>query len=107
MEIIDYALGLKLAGNNPELAEELLGMLTATLANDIKHFRKLYAAQDFAQLGAAAHRLHGATAYCGTSRLKAAIALLETAAKQNNINDLPELLDNVEQESVLVLKEVK
>jgi two-component system sensor histidine kinase BarA len=79
---IDDALGLELAGGNAELASEMLQMLFKTLNDDIDAMATSLKAKDYNTLQAAAHKLHGATCYCGTPKLKTAVTNLEHALKQ-------------------------
>ena len=102
--IIDWKLGLKLAGNKRELAEEMLNMLTATLADDVKKIHDSYESKNYEELHQQLHKLHGAVCYCGTPRLKKAISALENRLKRNNIDMLPTLLEQFEQESKLLLE---
>jgi len=102
--VIDWELGLKLAGNNREIAEELLDMLAATLASDIKQIQDLYEKKNCKELAEKLHRLHGAVSYCGVPRLKKILATLEVAVKQNKMDTLPELLEILHHESQLLLE---
>jgi len=102
--VIDWELGLKLAGNKREIAEEMLEMLTMNLAEEVKKIHDSYKNKNYKQLQQQVHKLHGAVCYCGTPRLKKAISTLENALKQNDIDLLPALLENFELESHALLQ---
>ena len=104
LPVIDWELAIKLAGNKKELAEDILNLLIKTLPDDtiaIKHFSK---AQNYAELLKRVHKLHGALCYCGLPRLKTVIAHLETQLKNNIMDSLPSLLDQLDVEISLLLE---
>ena len=81
--IYDADEGKKLAGNNSDLAQELFGMLIKELPT---HRKKLQAAQrndDIKDLKNHAHKLHGATSYCGVPQLRSSTGQLENLIDQN------------------------
>lgn len=80
--IIDWELGTKLAGNNPEAAEEMLALLIKMLPHDLAQIRDAFTEKQFEKLAHYIHRLHGALCYCGVPRLKTATHQLEVALKQ-------------------------
>jgi two-component system sensor histidine kinase BarA len=93
---IDWELGKKLAGNKIDLAEDLLEMLVKSLPDDLAQIKTLYNKQDYSELLKAVHKLHGAFSYCGTPRLKIVAAHLESNLKNNIINDLSTLLNQLD-----------
>ncbi len=105
--VIDWTLGLKLAGNKRELAEEMLSMLVKNLPEEVQRIREAYENNQYQELHQRLHKLHGAVCYCGTPRLKKIIAALENALKKHNTAELPALLNEFVQESQLVLEAVK
>lgn len=104
LPIIDWEQGLKLAGNREDLAKEILGMLAKRLEHDLTLIKELNAKGDYNALRDEAHKLHGAVCYCGTPRLKSVLAKLETDLKNNIMDDLPNLLDQLNVEVTLVLE---
>lgn len=105
--VIDWDLGLKLAGSKRAYAEEILQMLTANLGEDIKKICESHKKNDHKTLREQVHKLHGAVSYCGAVRLKYAIELLENALKQKNNHAIPTLLQHVQQESHLLCDAVQ
>lgn len=83
-KIIDWPLASQLAGNNRQVAEELLQCLIKSLPNDFSMMQQAFRKHDYAQLKMLAHRLHGALCYCGLPRLKTATMALENALKKND-----------------------
>jgi len=102
--VIDWSLSLKLAGNKQELAEELLNLLTASLADEVRIIKQFNTDKNYHELQQHLHKLHGAVCYCGTPRLKKSIAALETALKQSRMGVVTSLLDQFELECDLLLK---
>lgn len=105
--IIDWNLGLKLTGNNRELAEELINMLTGNLEKEVKKIRASFNLEKNQEMQKEIHRLHGAISYCGTPRLKKIISTLEIATKHNDQESCSILIDQLEYESNLLLIEYK
>lgn len=105
--VIDWELGLKLAGNKKELALEMLTLLTKTLADDMSSIKQAYLNKQSEELRQRSHKLFGAVCYCGTPRLKQALAALENALKQSGTEIDPVLLNQCEYESELVIKAVR
>ena len=83
-QVIDTELGLSLANNKADLAENLLKMLVDELPATKKSLLAIYKQQDYEALHKEVHKLHGGCCYCGVPRLKTAAASLETALKNGN-----------------------
>jgi two-component system sensor histidine kinase BarA len=103
LPIIDWEQGKKLAGNRQELADEILSMLMKRIDEDISLIKQLNAQGDYSALKDQVHKLHGAVCYCGTPRLKAVLATLETNLKNTIMSDLPNLLGRLNDEVSLLL----
>jgi two-component system sensor histidine kinase BarA len=103
LPIIDWAHGKKLAGNNQELADEILDMLVKRLEKDLALIKELNEKNLYIALRDEVHKLHGAVCYCGTPRLKAVLVQLETDLKNNIMIDLPNLLNRLTDEVHQVL----
>lgn len=106
MAVIDWNLGLKLAGNKREVAEELLNRLAASLENEVKQIRSAWQNKNFAELHQRIHKLHGAVCYCGTPRLKKIISTFEHALKRHEIDNYSSLLDQFEMECHLLIQSI-
>lgn len=104
LPIIDWELGMRLAGNKPELAEEMLSLFVASLSNDLTTINKLYSEHNYPELHRKVHNLHGALCYCGLPRLKSVVSRLETALKNNIISSLLSLLNQLHAEVNLLLE---
>lgn len=103
--VIDWQLGIKLANNKKDLAEEMLSLLVKTLPDEFATIKAAYDTHNHKELLQSTHKLHGAVCYCGVPRLKNSIAALETALKKNDLNDVPTLFVQFEKEVMAVLKE--
>lgn len=89
LAIIDLDLGAELVGNNKDMAKELLTMLLNALPEHKIEISEAYKENNLEALVKATHKLHGATCYTGTPRLKASAQALEAAAKHQEMDDLP------------------
>lgn len=78
---VDMTLGLKLANNKPDLAEEMLEMLFNSLQKDKETIRVLLEDEDYETLQEVVHKLHGATRYTGVPYLQEASHALEENLK--------------------------
>lgn len=107
LPIIDFDLGTRLAGNRPELAQDMLNMLIERLEEDVSLIKQVSAENDTSSLVQHIHKLHGAAAYCGTPRLKAVLAKLESDLKNNIMASLPSLLDLLDSEVGLLIQQHK
>ncbi len=107
LPVIDWQLGMKLAGHKKELAEEMLNLLTENLIQEVHLIKQSNESQDYSEAQRRLHKLHGAVCYCGTPRLKKAIAALETAFKQSRMDVVPALLAQFELECDLLLKAIQ
>ncbi|MEN8669603.1 MAG: response regulator, partial [Ketobacter sp.] len=78
---VDMKLGLKLANNKEDLAEEMLEMLFNALQKDKDTIRVLLEDEDYETLQEVVHKLHGATRYTGVPFLQEASQVLEENLK--------------------------
>jgi two-component system sensor histidine kinase BarA len=78
---VDMALGIKLANGKPDLAEEMLDMLLASIQEDRPSMAKHCQEKQFEPLLEAVHKLHGATRYTGVPRLQKIARALEENLK--------------------------
>jgi len=103
---IDWELGKKLAGNNRDVAKELLTLLAKGLPDDIDHIKKSCRKEDYKTLFNQAHKLHGALCYCGAPHLKSMVGELETALKQGKLADIPTLVTAIEKAAQELIRAV-
>ena len=104
LPIVDWKLGIKLAGGKKDLAQDLLTMFVPSLPNEISDFHQLYSAQKYKELLQRVHKIHGALAYLGLPRLKTLIARIESELKSNIMSNLPSHLIQLDAEINLVLE---
>lgn len=105
LQVIDWDQATKLAGNQRQLAKELLSLLMKSLREDMVRIKKLLEEQNYTELLKQVHKLHGALCYCGLPRLKTLVACLETELKNNIMDNLPTLIDQLDAEVHLLLKQ--
>lgn len=79
---IDNILGLKLANNNQDLANELLELLIESLPQAQIDITNSFTANNYDDFYHQVHKLHGSCCYCGVPRLKKAAASLEKIIKE-------------------------
>lgn len=102
-KIIDWSLSLKRANNKPDLAIELLEILIQDLQQTQSKIAKAAKTKNKEQLLHHAHKLHGATCYCGVPRLESAAATLENQLKIKKNPDLEKFTHTLETEITAVL----
>jgi two-component system sensor histidine kinase BarA len=88
---VDMKLGLTLANNKPDLAEEMLEMLYAALQKDRETITVLLEDEDYDTLQEVVHKLHGATRYTGVPHLQQASHALEENLKLENVDTVQAL----------------
>ncbi len=98
LPIIDWELGIRLAGNNRAVAEELMSLLVKRLPADFLEICQAREVKNYIELLRLVHKLHGGLCYCGTPRLKNAAAAVEVALKHKKYVELPELFKQLEVE---------
>jgi len=107
MNAIDWQLCIKLAAGNTELARELLEKFIEDLPNECEALDNAFEAKDTEELLSLVHRLHGACCYCGTPILKQAALDLEIALKQQALDDVGPLYQQLKLAIQTVLTEFK
>lgn len=103
LPILDNAAGLKLAGQNAALAEEILDLFMKELKTEIPLFHTLLSSKNYQELQRRVHKLHGACCYTGTPRLKSLLHTLETELKSPIMENLASILDQLDTEVRLLL----
>ena len=90
-ETLDWELSLKLANNKPDLAKDMLKMMVESNHETARVIHAAYQGQDFDDLLQHIHKLHGASCYVGTPRLKSLSSQYETKLKKQQYNLLADL----------------
>lgn len=104
---LDWSLSLKLANNNEQLAIDMLKMLVDSNFDTGRNIHAAYQSQDFDQLLQHVHKLHGASCYVGTPKLKHLSNVYETLLKKQQYNKLEELHEQLLAELEVVNKEAE
>lgn len=104
--VIDMELGMQLARNNRALAVEMLGLLVESLPQELASILAAYHENNYAILQKRVHKLHGAVCYCGVPGLKQIIKNIEIALKEQQLDNLPTLMTQLESEASSVQDEV-
>lgn len=78
--VYDGALALRLAGQQPDLAADMLQGLLSALPDALVEIEAATKRGDVATVKNTIHKLHGLICYCGVPRLKRAAAALESAS---------------------------
>jgi two-component system sensor histidine kinase BarA len=84
---INWERSIQLAGNNPQLAHEMLNGLIENIPQAKKLIQKAYNNKNYAQLREEVHKLHGACCYCGVGPLKMVVEKLESAAAKSSATE--------------------
>jgi two-component system sensor histidine kinase BarA len=95
----DHAAALRSAGGDVELARELLDTLLDGLPTEVDRLRACMAESDWGALAEHAHRLRGATRYCGVPALDGAVDALERSARLEDAGRCSRDLDLVESQA--------
>jgi two-component system sensor histidine kinase BarA len=95
----DKSAALAATGGDERLATELLEALLLSLPADISALRGLFDARDWARIDDVAHRMRGATAYCGAPALDTALEGLKNAARCSDERQIEGCLRQVELEA--------
>jgi two-component system sensor histidine kinase BarA len=98
LAVIDWELGLKLAGGKKDLAQDMLTLLVRDLPDDRMAINQLLAEQNYSHLLARVHKLHGAVSYCGTPRLKTILSDVESQLKANQTSELKAMIKQLNHE---------
>lgn len=97
--LVDPDDALDRAGGRAEVATELFTMLRRSLPATAETLREAHDANDLDRLREAAHRLRGATLYCGVPRMRAQVTEIERLCTAGDVDGvaraLPCLLDTV------------
>lgn len=83
LPVYDRALAIRVAGGNPRVAAELLGLLLGELPDERQALRRAWERGDKESVRKLAHKLHGSARYCGTPALAAAAAALEAVPPED------------------------
>ena len=93
-EMLDIPQAIEQAGGNPELAKELFAMLLKDLPVMQEKLNQALKNDDRQGLWEQAHKIHGATAYCGVPTLQTTVRDLEIAIKSQK-NDVTANVEEV------------
>ena len=105
-DIIDWELGIKLAGNKKEIAIDIIKMLAKSLPRELATMQKALEMTDYPTLFKLVHKLHGAICYCGVPRLKTIVIELDTVLKQKEYAKVAELSAKLQHEMQQVMDAV-
>ncbi|WP_051021997.1 Hpt domain-containing protein [Thioflavicoccus mobilis] len=81
LAVRDEAMALSTVGGDAQLAAELYALLRASLPADLATLRARQATADWSTVAETAHRVRGASRYCGVPALDQALGNLETLAR--------------------------
>ena len=95
----DETAALEAIGGNAELARELINALVEKLPGELSELRSCFQSSDWALLTETAHRMRGATSYCGVPALDACLRELEHTSKTRDRDGIAYVLAQTEQES--------
>jgi len=96
----DEKVALEAAGGDADLARELLESLVDGLPNELSRLWHCFQANDWPLLIERAHRIRGATSYCGVPALDGHLQDMERSAKTEDRHRIGLVLTRVEQEVV-------
>lgn len=103
-DVVNCSLAIERAGGKKELAKNLFELLIKTLPEHREKLNTAFKSKDFDALHAEAHKLHSATCYCGTPRLKIAAKKLEDLSTTTKTEEIKKAHDKLCNEITAVLK---
>lgn len=95
---IDWQYSLKMAGNNADIAKEMLSLLVKSLPEDLLEIKQLAMDKNDSLLARKLHQFQGGVSYCGVPRLKQVIIDFQSALKKNGLSIGTEYLALLESE---------
>ena len=98
---------VKQSNNKPDLAQELLDMFALELPTLKQHIVSAHQKKDRSNLEHHVHKLHGATCYCGTQKLKSLLHNLEPQIKKLSDAELSRHMQSVLLEIDRVMRSLK
>ncbi len=104
LEVIDWDLALRLAGNKEDLAQDMLNLVIKSLPAELALIQSHHAAQNFPLLIHHIHKLHGALCYTGLPRLKMLLERLESDLKNHIMDSSSSLLHQLDCEIRFILE---
>ena len=98
LPVRDLEAAIQTVGGSAELAQQLFAAFLEGLGPHLQEIRQRHRAGDWPELGASAHQLHGAAAYCGIPAMKAAIRKLEEVTKEGDPAKIDRRMEALERE---------
>ncbi|MBA2654665.1 MAG: Hpt domain-containing protein [Gammaproteobacteria bacterium] len=95
---IDWQLSITLAGGDKKLAKDLLEMYIADLPRSSEAIHAAHLEKQYGELLNQVHRLHGASCYCGVTRLKSILSNMEFAAREKQTQQFEDALHEFDEE---------
>jgi len=95
----DETAALKAAGDDPELARDLVQQLVAGLPQELSELRQCLAAERWGMVIRIAHRLRGASSYCGVPALESQLESLERGVQAGDRERVERELARAEREA--------
>ncbi len=95
---IDWKISIKLANDNKELAKDLLEMFIADLPKASEAINRTFDVKQYNELLQQVHKLHGASCYCGVTKLKEILAKMEFALKERMYSQFEQALSEFDDE---------
>lgn len=106
-DVLNWQESLRMANNNERLAKELLKMLVEELPAFQAEINHSYQQQNFQELLAVIHKLHGGCCYCGVTTLRKITAEFELVVKADQQSQYHDYLDRLNLAIVAVLEAFK
>ena len=94
-QVVNLEMGLKLANNKQDLADDMLSMLFESLTTDRIALRDNLHNQNYTVMLERVHKLHGATRYTGVPNLQLSAKTLEESLKLEQYDDIKTLCETL------------
>jgi HPt (histidine-containing phosphotransfer) domain-containing protein len=107
-ECTDLSYLSSLSSGSTEFMQQMISVFMEQTPKALDQIKTHYAAQDWKQLGAIAHKIKPSFAFMGIRELEPVIAELEdNSVKQVNLESIPEKIKKIEEVCNVAMKELE
>lgn len=107
LAIFDFAKALALAGNNKASLKQNLTIFTNNIDTEIDKLNQALEQKDIETIAKIAHKMNGSCSYMAAEQIKTSCEQVFLACKAGNFNILKQLIDNLQQQTIVFLNTIK
>lgn len=102
----EWELSLKQLNQNEDLAKNMLTVFSKELTTELEKANAAYKEKNWLTLRSIIHKMHGGSVYCGVPTLKDLLKQTEAKLLNEQLNDLPELMQKINAEAEKARREI-